>query len=150
MTIRLDRVSILLVILTGHNNNNNNNNSNNNITTTNIFTTLHFKRACIFFHSFFFCLLGLCKLLQSNLDYSNLDYSDLSITGLFLSGFFAFQEQKQRSYIRVVTNEDYIRMSSDWLRVALLLSEISRSTTFYWLARCGMQNKQASITNVYL
>ena len=41
-------------------------------------------------------------------------------------------------------------MSSDWLRVALLISKISRSTTFYWLARCGMQNKQASITNVYL
>ena len=28
-----------------------------------------------------------------------------------------------------------IQMSSDWLRVALRLSEISRSTTFYWLAR---------------
>ena len=42
-----------------------------------------------------------------------------------------------------------IQMSSDWLRVAKLLSEISRSTTFYWLARRGMQNKQASIANVY-
>ena len=35
------------------------------------------------------------------------------------------------------------QMSSEWLRVALLPSEISRSTTFYWFARCGMQNKQA-------
>ena len=41
-----------------------------------------------------------------------------------------------------------IQMSSDWLRVALLLSEISRSTTFYWLPQRGMQNKQASVTNV--
>ena len=48
VTIHLDEVSILLVILTGQNNN------NNNTMTTNIFTTLHFKRACIFFHSFFF------------------------------------------------------------------------------------------------
>ena len=40
-------------------------------------------------------------------------------------------------------------MSSDWVRVALLLSEISRSTTFYWLAQRVMQNKQASIANVY-
>ena len=30
----------------------------------------------------------------------------------------------------------------------LLLSEISHSTTFYWLAQRGMQNKQASVTNV--
>ena len=37
-------------------------------------------------------------------------------------------------------------MSSDWLRVALLLSEISRSTTFYRLALSGMQNKLASRT----
>ena len=47
VTIHLDEVSILLVILTGQNN------KNNNTMKTNIFTTLHFKRACIFFHSFF-------------------------------------------------------------------------------------------------
>ena len=29
-----------------------------------------------------------------------------------------------------------IQMRSDWLRVALLLSEISCFATFYWLARC--------------
>ena len=39
-------------------------------------------------------------------------------------------------------------MSSDWLRAALLLSEISCSTTFYWLAWCCMQNKEASVTNI--
>ena len=38
-------------------------------------------------------------------------------------------------------------MSSAWLRVALLLSEISRSTTFNWLTRRGMQNKRDSIAN---
>ena len=37
-------------------------------------------------------------------------------------------------------------MSSDWLRVALSLSEISRSILLIWR---GMQNKWACITNVY-
>ena len=41
-----------------------------------------------------------------------------------------------------------IQMNSDWLRVALLLSEISLLTTFCWLARRGMQNKQASVANI--
>ena len=40
-------------------------------------------------------------------------------------GFFALQEQQQRSRVSQLMKN--IRMSSDWLRVALLLSEISRS-----------------------
>jgi len=40
-------------------------------------------------------------------------------------GFFALKEQKQRSRVSQLIKN--IRMSSDWLRVALLLSEISRS-----------------------
>ena len=40
-----------------------------------------------------------------------------------------------------------IQISSVWLRVTLLLSEISHSTTFNWLTRRGMQNKQASVAN---
>ena len=47
--------------------------------------------------------------------------------------FFAFKEQKQRSR---VTNED-IRMNSDWLRAALLLSEISHS-----MARSALYGNQ--------
>ena len=37
--------------------------------------------------------------------------------------FFALKEQRQP----VVSNEEHSMMISDWLRVALLLSEISRS-----------------------
>ena len=40
-------------------------------------------------------------------------------------GSFALQEQQQRSRVSQLMKN--IRMSSDWLRVALLLSEISRS-----------------------
>ena len=40
-------------------------------------------------------------------------------------GFFALKEQKQR--LRVSQLMKNIRIGSDWLRVALLLSEISRS-----------------------
>ena len=41
----------------------------------------------------------------------------------------------------VVSNEEHSMMSSDWLRVALLLSEISRSMAW--------KKREASVTNVY-
>ena len=45
-----------------------------------------------------------------------------------------------------------IRMSSDWLRVALLVSEISCSTTLYFIGSLGVvckTNKLASQTFTY-
>ena len=76
VTIRLDKVYILLVILTGQNNNNN----NNNTTTTNI--SRYITRGHASFFTLFF-LSGLCQLLQSNLDYSDFDYPDFSIIWTF-------------------------------------------------------------------
>ena len=42
-----------------------------------------------------------------------------------MRGFFALKEQKQRSCLSQLMKN--IQMSSDWLRVGLLLSEISHS-----------------------
>ena len=148
-------------------------------TTTNIFTTLHFKRACIFFHSFFF-LVRLVQVitvepplfgpwLSRFLDYLDFFSGPNLVMNIYKSrsrsvaiSFVKLQHWKVKSNARffgfprakavlacVVTNEEH--SNEFWLAQSCIVAKWNFTLYYiYWLARCGMQNKQASITNVYL
>ena len=57
-------------------------------------------------------------------------------------GFFFYFQTAKVVLARIVTNEEH--SNEFWLAQSCIVAKCnSRSTTFYWLARRGMQNKQA-------